>query len=412
MRSIRVPILAAALAASSAAAVAGPGPSRFASSGFPATAPAPFAAAPGTEHVLYRFKGGADGANPHAGLIEVGGNFYGTTTLGGSGHGTIFEVTPKGQERVLHRFAGGDKDGADPLAPLTAFGSELYGTTDSGGVTAFGGLGTGTVFSTDLTGHEKMLYAFEPVHHDANSPNAGLIGVGGALYGTSLHGGADFGGTLYKMVAPTKEQVFYSFQTDEALIDGSDGAGPAGQLIFTGGSFYGTTVYGGPTGNGTVYEVTFAGKERVLYRFTGTPDGAGPRSALVSIGGLLYGTTTFGGKNNSGTVFVVDPKTGKERILYSFTGAGDGAEPFAGLTFLDGAFYGTTLFGGNDHLCNVGGCGTVFQITPAGKLKTLYVFQGAADGAQPYGDLLYSGGLLYGTTIVGGSATSTGLGTV
>jgi uncharacterized repeat protein (TIGR03803 family) len=397
-----------------AGVVAGAPPLASAASTLPSRLPvfvaAPAAVAPGTERVLYRFRGASDGSNPHAGLVETGGNFYGTTELGGLGKGTIFEITAKGQERVLYRFKGGPGDGANPLAALTVFGSDLYGTTLSGGVVKYGGLGVGTVFSTTLAGQEKMLYAFEPVKRDANSPNAALIAVGGALWGTTMHGGADFGGTLFKLTAPATEQILYSFKTDEALVKGTDGAGPAGQLIFTSGAFYGTTVYGGPSGNGTAFEVTVAGKERLLHEFAGAPDGSGPRSALSDVGGLLYGTTTFGGAHNAGAVFTIDPKTAKERVIYSFTGAADGAEPFASLTYLDGSFYGTTLYGGDLQGCNNGGCGTVFQITPAGKLRTLYAFKDGSDGAQPYGELLYSGGLLYGTTGSGGSAA--GFGTV
>jgi uncharacterized repeat protein (TIGR03803 family) len=112
----------------------------------------------GTEKVLYSFGGGSDGEYPSAGLIDVKGTLYGTTTYGGSsswcnfgyGCGTLFSVTTTGAEQVLHAFAGGSADGANPHADLIDVNGTLYGTTFYGGPSCkrHGGVrGCGTVFT-------------------------------------------------------------------------------------------------------------------------------------------------------------------------------------------------------------------------------------------------------------------------
>ena len=116
--------------------------------------------------VVYNFTGGSDGAQPYAGLIDVNGTLYGTTSQGGgsgcattitSGCGTVFSITPSGQETVLHAFTGGS-DGANPKAALIDVNGTLYGTTFHGGDTKC--KGCGTVFSITPSGVEKVLHSF------------------------------------------------------------------------------------------------------------------------------------------------------------------------------------------------------------------------------------------------------------
>lgn len=122
------------------------------------------------------------------------------------------------------------------------------------------------------------------------------------------------------------ESVLHSFK-------GSDGAGPEGLVRDAHGNLYGISIGGVALGNGTVFRLGMTGKEIVLYSFTGTGgDGAQPRGDLVQDAqGNLYGTTYEGGASGHGTVFKVDT-TGKETVLYSFTGTGgDGEYADAGL---------------------------------------------------------------------------------
>jgi len=190
-----------------------------------------------------------------------------------------------------------------------------------------------------------------------------------------------------------------------------DGAGPSAGLINVGGMLYGTTASGGTAGHGVVFSVTPGGSENVVYSFKGSSDGANPTGGLINIGGVLYGTTNDGGAPSGGcpggcgTVFSVTT-AGVETVLYSFTGVHDGAYPQSSLLKVGDKLIGTTQWGG-DITCNkhqeFEGCGTVFSVTLTGTEKISYSFKGGSDGAYPYAGLIDVGGVLYGTTSSGGA---------
>ena len=118
------------------------------------------------------------------------------------------------------------------------------------------------------------------------------------------------------------------------------------------GNFYGTTQFGGTSGQGVVFKLDSSGKETVLYSFTGGTDGGIPIGRLVGGGGNFYGITSAGGDPTCacGTVFKLD-SSGKLTVLHSFTGGTDGAQnpgqPELGLVLINGDFYGATSFGGS-----------------------------------------------------------------
>jgi uncharacterized repeat protein (TIGR03803 family) len=198
---------------------------------------------------------------------------------------------------------------------------------------------------------------------------------------------------------------------------GSNGSTP--YMVLTqgaDGSFYGTT-YGGGTagicdyGCGTLFKMTPEGTLTTLYNFcsqTDCGDGQWPIGSLVQAAdGGFYGTTSAGGAHSAGTVFRITP-AGKLTTLYSFcalANCADGEEPEAGLVqAANGYFYGTTVIGGNNVCHN--GCGTVFKISSAGKLVTLHSFDGS-DGDNPAAALLQANnGNFYGETIGGGPSGS------
>ena len=209
----------------------------------------------------------------------------------------------------------------------------------------------------------------------------------------------------------------------EQIVNCADGAYPSGGLIqLADGNFYGATAYGGqighraaaPDGAGTIYKITPSGVLTTLYTFCATSptctDGYAPFGTLtLGNDGFLYGATNQGGLNDAGSIFKVSV-SGQLTTLYSFCGEGgdlctDGAAPLAGLIQgTDGNFYGTTTAGG----ANAGG-GTIFTITPAGELTTLYSFcaitsgDTCLDGARPQAALLQGqDGKLYGTTPAAG----------
>jgi uncharacterized repeat protein (TIGR03803 family) len=183
------------------------------------------------------------------------------------------------------------------------------------------------------------------------------------------------------------------------VFDSTNGALPGGTLAQgTDGNFYGTTAAGGANNDGTVYELTPQGKLTILHSFDGT-DGNGP-IAVLALGsdGNFYGTSYEGGGHANvcsygcGTVFKITP-AGTLTTLYRFcaqAGCSDGDRPSALVQGSDGNFYGTTEFDGSTACVN--GCGTVFRITPSGAFTTLLSF----DGTGGYSPSAY-GGLLLGT---------------
>jgi uncharacterized repeat protein (TIGR03803 family) len=185
---------------------------------------------------------------------------------------------------------------------------------------------------------------------------------------------------------------------------GHDGGNPyAGLIRDSKGNLYGTTYWGGSSGWGTVFKVDKTGKETVLYNFTGRADGANPAAGVIRDSkGNLYGTTYDGGAFNWGVVFKVDT-AGTQSVLYSFTGGvGDGCTPDQGLVQdKAGNFYGTT------QQCGATGHGVVFQVTPAGTETVLHHFAGgSSDGAYPVGGslLIDSKINLYGIAEEGGAS--------
>jgi uncharacterized repeat protein (TIGR03803 family) len=145
--------------------------------------------------------------------------------------------------------------------------------------------------------------------------------------------------------------------------DSPDGADPFQSPLFrdSGGNLYGTTLQGGSDTNGTIFKVSSAGIETVLYRFQPDQNGRAPSPMTGVIGddtGNLYGTATFGGSAGYGTVFKLDA-TGKLTILYAFTAGTDGRSPYGGLVRdSNDNLFGTAAAAGNLRGCG-NGCGTV-----------------------------------------------------
>jgi uncharacterized repeat protein (TIGR03803 family) len=359
-----------------------------------------------------------NGASPGFMTLVQGtdGSFYGTTRYGGTYgyfYGTVFKVTPAGALIVLRNFDGAD--GQSPASGLVlGTDGNFYGTTEYGGTsTACGSGGCGTVFKITSSGKLSTLHSFHL--SDGAYPVGALVqATNGNFYGTTSVGGPNGYGTVFEITPAGKLTVLHSF-------DESDGNSPEGTLVQgPNGNLYGTTFNYGANDGGTVFEITAAGKLTTLYDFcsqSNCKDGGNPVAWLVlAANGNFYGTTVYGGAHyDNGTVFEITA-AGKLTTLYSFCAVGanctDGEHPYAGLVqATDGNFYGTTQSGG---VAKYGGYpGTVFKVTPRGTLTTLHTFcsePGCDDGAHPYGDLLQAtNGILYGTT---SGAGADGYGTV
>jgi len=370
------------------------------------------------EKVLHHFNY-ANGAYPQGSLtLDAVGNLYGTASGGGihGGYGVVFRLV-RGQngrwtEQVLHSFNG--QDGANPTAALIFDeAGNLYGTTSSGGdLRGCDGIGCGVAFElmpgTSPHWARRVLHVFRG--KDGSTPSGLVFDSAGNLYGTTYGGGAYGCGSVFELTPGDNsrwtESVLYSFE------GGDDGSNPAAGLIFdVAGNLYGTTVSGGVSGAGTVFQLTpGAGgmwTETVLH-FFGPMDGFNPYAGVVfDPAGNLDGTTSRGGAYGRGAVFQLVPSgagTWIEALLYSFDQR-NGDNPDAGVTVDSGGnLYGTAV-GSGAH-----GFGIVFQLSQGVNgtwtEEVLHRFKGGMDGAEPYAGVILDGtGNLYGTAALGGTQT-------
>ena len=248
---------------------------------------------------LHTFSEGTDGGFPAALLQGTDGNFYGVTGSTPKNDGTVFKITAAGALTTLHTFKG--SDGGNPEGLMQATDGNFYGTTVNGG----GGLG-GTVFKMTPAGTLTTLVFFSeggPAH-----PLAGLMQASdGNFYGTTtnLNAGDPYG-TVFQMTPSGSLSVIYSFCRRTLNCPG--GNDPQATLVQgTDGNLYGTTTLGGghngPSGCGTVFQITLAGTLATLQDFDLT-NGCNPVAALLQdTNGNFYGTTSGGGANSVGTVF-------------------------------------------------------------------------------------------------------------
>jgi uncharacterized repeat protein (TIGR03803 family) len=283
-------------------------------------------------------------------------------------------------------------------------------------VCAFCALAPGATFAYTFT----SLFSFNG--SNGRSPYGALVqGFNGNLYGVTPYGGGYGWGTVFEFTRAGKLKTLYSFCTEtNSQRDCLDGATPSGLVQGTDGNLYGTTGEGGANFNninlvgGTVFKITPAGELTTLYSFCSQTtkgvctDGADPAGLVQAADGNFYGITVTAGapgcsgeiSPGCGTVFKITP-TGKLTTLHTFTGP-DGRTPYGKLVQgTDGNLYGTTAEGGAYDK------GTVFKITPAGELTTLYSFcsqPNCLDGVTSYEGLVQGAdGDFYGTTVFGGA---------
>jgi uncharacterized repeat protein (TIGR03803 family) len=317
--------------------------------------------------ILYRFQGGASGQNPGSLVLDSAGHFYGTA-FGSGGNPLVFELSPAG-----------------------------------GGVWNY-----------------QVIYQFST----GQSASGLLLDDSGNMYGTTYAGGDNGLGIVYELT-PTgggwSETTLYSFGGSS-----TDGTHPQASLIFDqAGNLYGTTFSGGTHGASTVFELVDEGAgvwtANVLYDFQGQPDGSGSVSGLTfDASGNMYGTTVGGGNiqmnycilnefPGCGTVFELSPQGGgwSETVLHNFGSTSDGHWPFGGVIFdAEGNLFGTTVAGTSPGHCSAG-CGTAYELTPAGGAwteKVLVTFDGRTGrGFTPESLILDTNGNFFGSTYGGGT---------
>jgi uncharacterized repeat protein (TIGR03803 family) len=322
--------------------------------------------ADGEEKVLYSFGATpSDGIYPDGGgalIMDAKGNLYGATSEGGSANkGTVFQVTPEGVETVMYSFCA-LSGCADGLAPLSGLARDqegnLYGVTFEGGAYSLG-----TVFKLSPNGNETVLHSFQG-GTDGLYPEGGLVTDShGILAGTTFFGGGGGYGTVFKITTDGAESVIYAFCTKQNSQLCTDGQSPSTTLLLDkSGNIYGTTYAGGPYDMGTVFRIDANGVEKILHNFSGgLTDGSYPVGGLIlDNDGSLYGTAGGGGAHYCGVVFKID-SSGTETILHNFADNHiDGIAPYGTLVVdSTGNLFGVTGGGGSNNYA-----GTVFELIP------------------------------------------------
>jgi uncharacterized repeat protein (TIGR03803 family) len=388
---------------------------------------------------LHEFTGKRDGATPNPVTIQ-NGSLYGTTLSVESCRSctAVFQLSPPAveghpwKETVLYTFSD-----ATPMANLVSDANgALYGTREYGAFGAIFQLTPPAVAGGAWT--ESVLHQFTG-GADGEFPQSLAWGPDGALYGATFEGGsADCEsagcGTIYRLAPPAEaggawtESILYSFT-------GTDGAIPNSPLVFDGnGAIYGTTRTGYPSGNGTVFQLEPPAASgdpwtlNTLYDFTGGTFGYAPASAVLDGGVLDVGVTNDGyswlrpslyvqdAGENGAMVQIAPPAVAggswTASLMYGFGEGSDGSQPVGNL-IANGAgnLYGTAHSGGAG-LCSppiTSGCGVVFELSPPAHTgdpwmeSILYSFQGGNDGVGPNEAILDSNGVLFGTTLSGGT---------
>ncbi len=337
-----------------------------------------------------------NGANPYAGVtLDASGNLFGTTKADGpSGYGTVYEIV-HGTTAINMIASFNGPNGQYPLAGVTLdAGGNLFGTTNAGGSSGYG-----TVYEIV---HGTTAITTIASFNGANgaNPQAGVtLDASGNLFGTTGGGGASGHGTVYEILHGT------TAITTLASFNGTNGDYPSvGVTLDASGNLFGTTVNGGASGYGTVYEIAHGTTSiTTLASFNGA-NGKSPYAGVtLDASGNLFGTTYQGGTGNHGTVYEIAHGTTSviSRASFNYT---NGASPEAGVALdASGNLFGTTYIGGT------GTYGTVFELVQgSSSIATLFSFN-QTNGANPQaGITLDASGNLFGTTYNGGVGGSNG----
>jgi uncharacterized repeat protein (TIGR03803 family) len=336
----------------------------------------------------------SDGSTPSHLIHGTDGNFYGSTTSGGTNDlGTIFKLTPEGTLTTLHQFSGhlGVADGSVPLLSLES-GGLFYGAAVGGGTNNHG-----TIFTITSAGTFTTLHEFSGTNGvaDGSGPEV-LLPSGSSFIGDTALGGTNNDGTIFTITPAGTLTTIHVFSGTNGVADGSLPV----LTLANGASFIGSTFSGGTFNTGTVFQITAGGVFTTLHQFTGT-DGSEP-IVTAKNGANFIGTTAIGGSNGFGTAFEMT-SSGTVTTFYQFSGTNgvmDGSSPgLEPITDSAGGFYGVTQDGGTNA------AGLIFTLTTSGTLTPVYDFcsvSNCADGSAPDG-FIASGGNLFGTTDEGGA---------
>ena len=278
----------------------------------------------GAYHLLYSFcpvAGCADGGYPEGGVtLGFDGNFWGTAAGGGKdGAGTIFKMTFAGKLTPVYSFTNGKADSAPIYTVIQGQDDNLYGVSEEQYEGQYG------AFFKLTTGGKISPYPLA-YHPDGASPNLPVQGTDGNFYGTSQLGGDKSNcGLIYKVTSGGQFTVLHTFKGFDGSPEPWDGCRPYGTLVEgKDGNFYGTTYQGGDNGTnngGVVFKITPRGTYTIVHSFVWEApayDGQTPTAGLtLGTDGNFYGVTTRGGSKGGGAIYEITA-AGKEKVLYSF----------------------------------------------------------------------------------------------
>ncbi len=297
-------------------------------------------------------------------LLGPDGNFYVIVAVGTAADAAnLSRVTPDGAIVSLHEFPavqyfGDASSGTEPVPGVT-LGPDgaLYGAVLTGGTG-----GAGAIYRMTLAGEYTLVHSFN--HDDGAYPNGRLVlGADGLFYGTTQNGGRDDLGTLFSMDLQGNVTTLHQFHGGP-----DDGAQPVGPVMFSqDGRLYGTTLSGGSDGMGVVYRLSRREKVKVLHSFAADGvDGTQPVSGLVQASnGRFYGPTSTGGPlsgcdgQGCGTLYEI-AADGRYHVVHQFDIGRDGQFPLESLfEASDGRLYGAAY---GECGLPVPRCGALFSI--------------------------------------------------
>ncbi|MBL7864307.1 MAG: T9SS type A sorting domain-containing protein [Cyclobacteriaceae bacterium] len=328
---------------------------------------------------LHEFQG-PDGAQPQGRMVQASdGNFYGTTTTGGTfGRGVLFRMNLSGSVfQVIHHFTVGE--GGHPAGDLIqASNNDLYGMTLTG------------IFRATLAGTVTMIHTFSTPIPQSDQLGGLIQAADNNLYGMTVNGGTNDLGTIFRIgLTGSGHTVIRSFA-------GTDGSQPVGTLMQdAGGTLYGTTTSGGVLSAGVIFKVNTNGTGYTLLMQFDYTSGWQPRSALTEFtDGLLYGTAS--GELGS-LMYSIEPDGDNFAIVHVYQPTDDLYSGTSMLVGSDGIMVGVFYGMGSNAISSL------FNFDPSSGSSELFTFNTPQGNSANSGLTIGISGKLYGTTVYGGA---------
>ena len=345
---------------------------------------------------LFDFEYTISGRHPLGRLVAAGSKFIGLCSVGGTnGTGTIFEWDPASPTTVVKKYSFGINNFDGPVNPGSTFmlyNSKYYAVSYNGGF-----VDQGTLFEYDYTANTVIKKLNFNAAETGRIPYGKPTLLNGKLYGTTYTGPQEIFGSHYGCIwsfDPSTSIYSRRFAFSNAN-NGNNGRQPASSPLAYNGKLYGTTVNGGTSDLGVLYEfdpATDAYSKKDMQPITG----AFPYGEPVVFNNKLYGLTNAGGNGNQGIIYSYDPASGVLSKLYDMNTLGS-YTPNCGFVVYNNKLYATTTGGGANNL------GTIFSFDPATNMAVNLASLSTPTGQSVYNAMAVYNGKMYNTAAAGGS---------